>query len=913
MASTSVNRPTNIKQKEQDINKKLQLYGIFSAFSNGKVPSNEQIDIAMNSFLDASFMTNPSKRLSPEGQGLVQDFRNVAEQAKHLLLSKNHGNLLQDFIWQTQQLDGGNAALPGAPVDKETGRQHSNQALEGLRTLGTLIVSNGQFRKLLSDATTLLRDIAGDAATKAASKVNPSDEQLSQIDKPAEDNTWHDVPDMSRGNLKNQLKQSSPLSKKDLQDAAGDATQTAHPSGSRDPADAADLAAKDQQTGTDSGVDAVEGARSGVNTLKGRTDAGIDDNKKDLANAKKEQARNYLKSKMPAERREQTIYRLKKMIVEIQSHPDYQQAIDTLLELAETYSGHANNLAQQSGGAVKGAHADSALQMAEKDLKTLIERFANGTSADDLIDSIDRIYRDADADPELKSWFKNVDSYVRKCLKQQGFIMGDRANDEWNELYDRGNFLLRDRYRNHTDRIVDEFRFLGDQFDQDPQNRRFAESLQKLFNDLGNDENGKPTFKPHLLKDLSEVILPSIFENIRYVPVPRIEYSDPMLDAVVENLVIESDNLMPNAVEFASDNYFRWGRKNIANRNKNAIMISVTGVQMDLRDVSYYVKKKHGFPSVSDLGVADIFLGGSGFSFKIKVSTADKKDQQEFFKIDKVDVDVKNFNIKLKQSKHKLLFALAKPVMLKVMRPALQKVLEKVIKDKFTELDALAYAVKQEADRALAEAKNDPENVPNIYSRYVNAAQKKAMQGKQKTKQAAADKKVNVAVTQHDSIFPKIKLPGGISSKATEYKELASKGQNWESPVFSIGSAKASSNVAHPGEVRRKKHSVTQGGVRGPQNVGNTESMTSKAYDPNAVSSTQQGYENGSAGYANGSTTYGNGSANGGFSNQVDQAFSKTENTATLPPTGTGSDTITTSSAGHTTLGMNNPVLSGLS
>jgi hypothetical protein len=38
MAST-VNKPTNVKIKEQDINNKLQLYGIYSAFANGKVPS----------------------------------------------------------------------------------------------------------------------------------------------------------------------------------------------------------------------------------------------------------------------------------------------------------------------------------------------------------------------------------------------------------------------------------------------------------------------------------------------------------------------------------------------------------------------------------------------------------------------------------------------------------------------------------------------------------------------------------------------------------------------------------------------------------------------------------------------------------------------------------------------------------
>src|ERR1700710_457037 len=100
-------------------------------------------------------------------------------------------------------------------------------------------------------------------------------------------------------------------------------------------------------------------------------------------------------------------------------------------------------------------------------LKTLIERFANGTSTDDFFAAINNIYKDADQDPELKSWFKSVDRYVRKCRQQQGYIMDDRATEEWNELYDRGNFLLRDRYRNHTDRIVDETKFLADQFDRD--------------------------------------------------------------------------------------------------------------------------------------------------------------------------------------------------------------------------------------------------------------------------------------------------------------------------------------------------------------------------------------------------------------------------------------------------------------
>jgi hypothetical protein len=742
--------------------------------------------------------------------------------------------------------------------------------------------------------------MAGDAAQKAANKVNPSDEAFAQIDKPAEDNTWHDAPDVSVSGLKNQMKatfnKNTPLNTQDLRVAAGDATETTHPDGSRDPADVARQSAQGQYHSTDTGVDAVSGVQSGVSALKDRASNNIDDDTKerikDTKNTTQERTKNYLKQKMPEERRDQTIWRLKKMVVEIQGHPDYMSAVNTLLDLAETYAGHASNVAQQTAGTVKGAHTDDSLTRAEADLKTLIERFANNTSTDDLWASINQMYIDADRDPELKNWFKQIDAYIRKCLQQQGYILEDRATEEWNVLYDRGNFLLRDRYRNHTDRIVDELNFLADQFNRDQHNRRFADSCQKLFNDLGNDENGKPTFKPHLVKDLTEVILPAAFENIRYVPVPRIEYSDPMIDAVIENLVIESDNLMPNALEFASDNYWRWGRKNIANRNKNTIMVSVSGVQMDLRDVSYYVKKKQGFPSISDLGVADIFLGGSGLSFKIKMSTADSKDRQNFFKVDHVDVDVKNFNITLKQSRHKTLFGLFKPIMLKVMRPALQRVLEKVIKDKANELDSMAYAIQQEANRTKEEAKNDPENVPNIYSRYANAAQMNFMKGKKKAKVVASDKKLNVAMTQHDSIFPNIKLPGGISSKATEYKELAAKGDRWESPIFSIGSASRTSDLPSAGQITRKDHSVTEGGIRGPQNVGQTESMTNQLRDDEALNRTQRGTG------LNGSANTGNGYANGaaGFSNQVDQAFSK--------------ETMTGATNG-TTLGQNNPVYSG--
>lgn len=840
MASTAqFNKPTDKKIKEADINRKLQVYGIISAFKAGKVPSNDQIDVALNSFLESRALSNPSDKLSDEGKNLVADVREVVTLAKKLLLSKNEGNLIQDFIWQTTQFDAKSVDGVKAPIEKDAAKRDGEDALQGLRTLGTLLITNGQFRKLLQDASILLRDMVSDGTGNVGSFVRPSEEQLSQIDAPAEDNTWHEAPDFSKANLK---KQAQGLYKGD---AKKDAKQVAQAT-----QDAANTTVENATQ-----EDVQRGASAGLDAIKKTIDAKVDPEAKEKIKQRnaeyKAKTKEYLNQKMPAERREQIVYRLKKMVLECQSHADYSEAIQTLLRLAEEYGKHGQALGKS--GAASGKQARSGFAAAEADLRLLIERFANGTSTSGLWESIGQIYKDADQDSELKGWFKSIDSYIRRCLLEQGYVLDETSTKEWNRLYEQGRVLLREKYKGHTDRVLDETKALADQFEQDPHNKAFGLAVQKLFQDLGNDANGKSEFKPHLVKDLFNVILPAILEHTSYIPIPRIEYTDNQVDAVIENLVLESDNFMPNVLEVQSEHQFRWGRKKIANTNYNTMDVQVSGIQMDLRDVSFHVKRKTGFPRISDTGIVDIMLPGDGFSFRMKVATARKMDSQHIFKVDKVDVDFKSLKINLKKSKHKLLFKVAKPILLKALRPALQKAVEKAIKDKCNEFDSTLYELKKEAD-AAGENVPEGETKPNFYKRFYNASQKRALETKEKAKakkeeakrKAEADgRKVNVAMTKHDSLFPNLDLPGGVSTKATEYRELAQKGEKWESPVFSIGTASKSTDIPPAPEVERKHLGATNGSASGAAN-GNGQTLNGN------------GVTNG-----NGHSLNGNGIANG--------------------------------------------------
>lgn len=315
--------------------------------------------------------------------------------------------------------------------------------------------------------------------------------------------------------------------------------------------------------------------------------------------------------------------------------------------------------------------------------------------------------------------------------------------------------------------------------------------------------------------------------------------------------------------------------------------------------MSYYVKKKQGFPKIMDIGLADIYMGGQGFSFKVKMATADKTDRQHFFKIEKIDIDLKNLNVKLHQSRHKLAFNIFKPLLFKVLKPVIQKVLEKQIRDTVTRADAMLYSIHTEAQRSARQT--DPSSPKNFYNRYYEAAQKRVLQGKEKGQAKTQDKKVNVAVTQKDSIFPDIKLPGGISTKATEYKELAAKGDTWESPVFGIGTAKESTNLPRLSPPQRRGGGASRGTVGGT-NAPGFSNQVDQSFGTQQDLSLSQGGAARANGTLNGTSDYASGGGTSGY--PVGSASGSDYPHAT----GTGVGHGTT---GGTLLGANNPVLQG--
>lgn len=61
--------------------------------------------------------------------------------------------------------------------------------------------------------------------------------------------------------------------------------------------------------------------------------------------------------------------------------------------------------------------------------------------------------------------------------------------------------------------------------------------------------NGHAAFKPHLLNDMRITFIPALIEQIKYVPLPQIVYSDKQFEIAIENMVLQGDTLMPDIFE----------------------------------------------------------------------------------------------------------------------------------------------------------------------------------------------------------------------------------------------------------------------------------------------------------------------------------------------------------------------------
>ncbi|KAG0057827.1 hypothetical protein BGZ83_000014 [Gryganskiella cystojenkinii] len=690
IADSGAKIPQHIK--EVDRNKKFKFFECLQALMQGRLPTNEQIDHFLSMAENSPAMEARAHMMSADGRSLYNDWKELLRTTRGIVYEKNEQELFQNFIYHCNQASDSVAAKHVHAPNLDVGVSSSKAKKEGKKTLDSmvavakLVTTNADFRSILNELFQLAKEVFGEGADKVSQGALMAGEKLSTKAAGVSATAAHVTQD---GALK--LQDGIHRATDMVQDLVGHAKEDpiATAQGTHDDAlmqaNATMYSAKRQAADMK-----VKLARQAEN-FKGQAHT--------QALEAQEHAINYANEKMPVEKRNEIIERLKVIVGQIQADPQYQGAIDSLMGLIGTWRQRAqkpaNNFTIEANKVVQDTNVEAAII----EFKVILQRWAQGYGLDPMISLIQNMWTKTQVDPELNEYVDNVSSFMTKAVREPNYVTSQGINADAGGLIDRGQALLNVKYKPDTDALMNEGQLFMENLNNDPRSKEVASNFQKFATHLCYDKKGNLTFKPHLFDDFRYVVMPAMMESFQFIPIPRIEYSDLKVDLMFDNMILTSTDLLPRLFEVNMNNTMRMVPRGNANRsldaNQHDFNMLIKGVEANVRDVDYYVKTKEGF-KFEDRGIADVLINKKGMDVKvIGRKTPDDVEVPSMITIDDVKVKIHSLSIKMRNSKHPILYVFAQPFIKTVVKRAIAHALETQIREALTTGDkALATSVR---------------------------------------------------------------------------------------------------------------------------------------------------------------------------------------------------------------------------
>lgn len=161
------------------LHEKLHTYQMLRAMGHGYMPSNEQTIVHLRALLAAEALNPDMPNLSDSGRALVRSTKLWLKQFIAFLQHKNGQDQIQDFVWCLSQarvhVDVGDIERRAS---KAKVKADAEATYRSLQTVGSLLLSNADFRVFLSDLTTVGKEVFRDTAFTLADVSKQAGKQL---------------------------------------------------------------------------------------------------------------------------------------------------------------------------------------------------------------------------------------------------------------------------------------------------------------------------------------------------------------------------------------------------------------------------------------------------------------------------------------------------------------------------------------------------------------------------------------------------------------------------------------------------------------------------------------------------------------------------------------------------------------
>ncbi|KAJ9615406.1 hypothetical protein H2200_001481 [Cladophialophora chaetospira] len=658
--------------RERALHQKLHTYQMLRALSQGFMPSNEQTIVNLRTLLASDVLNANNKDLSDSGRSLIRNTRTWIKLFIELLRNKNSQDEIQDFIWYTTKsrisLDVDDIAYSASKVKA---RADAKAAYESFRTVGSLLLTNSDFRLFVNDVATIGRDVLADtafslssAAEKTGEQLKLSEEEQQSVAKPGAD-------------------ENSLPSKQELQENAEDTTK----------------------------VIGSEAAKVGQDALESA------------------------KEHFSGSQKDTLLYRIKQAVLRLRSRTDYNDSVSTIAKLIQRYAVAYSRVADTAvATAQEDVHTNPALDRAVRNFWNLVSTFGDRKAWEQLEEDFNKVMSHAKSDPQFENFMVEIGNAVQRMLTDPDFFdSADQKLQELKEKSNK--LGTESDFRADLDKLLRQAQVTMTAVLEDKDVNGLLLATKRIYNiltppnqitnpDLITDSIH--IFLPLLIRSVQYIPIPRV-----EVSVPEM---DLLLENLVlePGRNVNSSSFLPYRLLVSTKNDLEirktHSRKTVSN-TKSLVTISINGLSVAAQDLGFWIRGHAGIIRFADEGIASFYLDERGIDVSLDMEIG--RDRLEsILSLRGVRVHIHKLDYDLRKSKLSWLGWLFKPLLKHLIRRSLEKALaDNIVNALRTANRELVYARERLRATRIADpqdvmtflkavmARLTPEEDPDLYTR----------------------------------------------------------------------------------------------------------------------------------------------------------------------------------------------------
>lgn len=612
---------------QRELHAKLHTYQMFRALSKGYMPSTEQTIINLRTLLASDLLNQSNPDLSDSSRKVVKYTRLWLQQFMDLLENKNGKDQIQDLIWFMSKsrvlVDTEDLAQR---IPKARAKADSKAAYESIKTVGSLLLTNSDFRVFLNDLNVVGREVFRDSAftlsnvaEQAGKKVEPSEEEKRKVKQPG----------------------------------------------------------ADKENGTPSG----QALGENVGDVGGVVVNGTAEVAKTAVKSAEE--------KLEGDEGKTMLNRLKQAVIKLRERNDYSDSVSTIGLLIKRYAKVYSRAAQEVSDIVaEDTHQNVEMDRAMHNAWVLITSFGDKNEWDRLESLFHQVMSHQENNPGFEDMMADVGNSLQKLLTDPSFF--DHAQEKFQELREKSQKANTDNSAISHDlqAFFKQIEVVLASVLEDKDIHNLLQTSARLAtvlsppNMAANPEllqDSINIFVPLLIAAIQYIPIPRL-----EVSTPEIDLL--LENLVIEpGKTINHTSFLPYRLKVETYNDFELRKArhgNTATSTTSLMTVKLDGLSARADEIGFWLRAHSGIFRLADEGIASFALDDRGLDIHVDVEICKEKLEQ-ILTLKAVRVHIHKLDYALRKTKFSWLGFLLKPLLRPILRKTMERQLATALADFF--------------------------------------------------------------------------------------------------------------------------------------------------------------------------------------------------------------------------------------